>query len=64
MTSASEGGLARRVSMPSVNNQSNNDHTHTPQLRQPSYERELRFHSVAKASKPKCYFQAYNLCLQ
>lgn len=32
INSASVGGLARRVSMPSVNKQSNNDHTQTPEL--------------------------------
>lgn len=30
MNSASEGGLARRVSMPSVKQHGNSDHTHVP----------------------------------
>lgn len=51
ITSASEGGLARRVNMPSVNKQSNNDHTQTPEL--PALHADLlqtgcRFHFMAK----------------
>lgn len=59
MNSASEGGLARRVSMPSAKNQCNNDHTQTPELptgHTDAIQMGHRFHFLARGQshKPEC----------